>query len=181
MPDEGYIPHSGGAPGFQCGLLVRRSIADPTDLTFYLTHAPKDTSLARLVQVAGLRWPIESLFEQGKGEVGLDQYGQAASDRLTAPGSAGTATSRWQCSLSPISPPSERTLSGGGDLMNLAAELLPLTVPEVRRLLWALVSQRLPPPRTVLHWSAWRRKHQQRARRAHWRRRTQRTQRKARL
>jgi hypothetical protein len=70
---------------------------------------------------------------------------------------------------------------GGMDLMNLAAELLPLTVPEVRRLLWALVSQRLPPPRTVLHWSAWRRKHQQRARRAHWRRRTQRTQRKARL
>src|SRR3954449_4188680 len=65
---------------------------------------------------------------------------------------------------------------GGVDLMNLAAELLPLTVPEVRRLLWALVSPRLPPPRTVLHWAAWRRKHQQRARRAHWRRRTQRTQ-----
>jgi SRSO17 transposase len=72
--DWTYIPHSGAAPGFQCGLLVRRSIADPTDLTFYLTHAPKDTSLAKLVQVAGLRWPIESLFEQGKGEVGLDQY-----------------------------------------------------------------------------------------------------------
>jgi SRSO17 transposase len=69
-----YIPYSGAAPGFQCGLLVRRSIADPTDLTFYLTHKPKGTSLARLVQVAGLRWPIESLFEQAKGEVGLDQY-----------------------------------------------------------------------------------------------------------
>src|SRR3954465_11542297 len=49
--DWASIPHSGGAPGFQCGLLVRRSIADPTDRTFYLTHAPKDTSLARLVQV----------------------------------------------------------------------------------------------------------------------------------
>jgi SRSO17 transposase len=72
--DWAYIPYSGAAPGFQCGLLVRRSIADPTELTFYLTHAPKDTSLAKLVQVAGLRWPIESLFEQGKGEVGLDQY-----------------------------------------------------------------------------------------------------------
>jgi SRSO17 transposase len=69
-----YIPHSGAAPGFQCGLLVRRSIADPTELTFYLTHAPKGTSLDQLVQVAGLRWPIESLFEQSKGEVGLDQY-----------------------------------------------------------------------------------------------------------
>ena len=72
--DWTYIPYSGAAPGFQCGLLVRRSIAKPTELTFYLTHAPKDTSLATLVRIAGLRWPIESLFEQGKGEVGLDQY-----------------------------------------------------------------------------------------------------------
>jgi SRSO17 transposase len=53
---------------------VRRSIATPTELTFYLTHAPKGTSLAALVRIAGLRWPIESLFEQAKGEVGLDQY-----------------------------------------------------------------------------------------------------------
>jgi SRSO17 transposase len=68
------IPYSGAAPGLQCGLLVRRSIADPTELTFYLTHAPKDTALDKLVQIAGLRWPIESLFEQGKSEVGLDQY-----------------------------------------------------------------------------------------------------------
>jgi hypothetical protein len=74
MQDEGYIPHSGGAPGFQCGLLVRRSITKPTELTFYLTHAPTGTSLATLVRIAGLRWPIESLFEQSKGEVGLDQY-----------------------------------------------------------------------------------------------------------
>jgi SRSO17 transposase len=74
LSDWTYIPYSGAAPGFQCGLLVRRSIAKPSELTFSLTHAPKDTSLARLVQIAGLRWPIESLFEQGKGEVGLDQY-----------------------------------------------------------------------------------------------------------
>jgi SRSO17 transposase len=72
--DWTYILGSGAAPGFQCALLVRRSIADPTELTFYLSHAPKATSLDKLVRVAGLRWPIESLFEQGKGEVGLDQY-----------------------------------------------------------------------------------------------------------
>src|SRR5690348_16654483 len=73
-PATRHIPYSGAAPGFQCGLLVRRSIAKPTELTIYLTHAPTDTSLVRLVQIAGLRWPIESLFEQSKGEVGLDQY-----------------------------------------------------------------------------------------------------------
>jgi hypothetical protein len=48
LSDWTYIPDSGAAPGFQSALLVRRSIADPTELTFYLTHAPKDTSLDKL-------------------------------------------------------------------------------------------------------------------------------------
>jgi hypothetical protein len=56
--------------------------------------------------------------------------------------------------------------------LDLAAELLPLTVPEVRRLLWRLVWERAPDPDAVLAWSRWRRRHQQRARRRHWRRRT---------
>ena len=72
--DWACVPYRGGAPGFQCALLVRRSIATPTELTFYLTHAPAGTSLAELVRVAGKRWAIESLFEQAKGEVGLDHY-----------------------------------------------------------------------------------------------------------
>jgi hypothetical protein len=50
-------------------------------------------------------------------------------------------------------------------------DLLPLTIPEVRRLLFARVWQ--PPPVTaqVLHWSTWRRRHQAQAKRAHIRRR----------
>ena len=54
--------------------------------------------------------------------------------------------------------------------MDLTAELLPLTIPEVRRL---LAPSFRPPaaPNTALRWSMWRRRHQQRARRAHWRRR----------
>jgi hypothetical protein len=72
--DEGYLPYNGAAAGFPCALLVRRSIGKPSELTFYLTHAPEGTALADLVRVAGTRWRIESLFEQAKGEVGLDQY-----------------------------------------------------------------------------------------------------------
>jgi hypothetical protein len=56
--------------------------------------------------------------------------------------------------------------------LDLAAELLPLTVPEVRRLVWRLVWARAPDPDAVLAWSRWRRRHQQRARCCHWRRRT---------
>ena len=52
------------------------------------------------------------------------------------------------------------------------ADLLPVTVPEVRRLLATLAGLRPPRPEAVLHWSTWRRRHQQRARRAHRHRRT---------
>lgn len=72
--DWAYRPYAGGAKGFRCGLLVRQSIADPSEITFYLTHAPEGTTLEALVKIAGTRWSIESLFEQSKGEVGLDQY-----------------------------------------------------------------------------------------------------------
>ena len=50
-------------------------------------------------------------------------------------------------------------------------ELIPLTVPEVRRLVYRLVVRILAPPEAVLHWSRWRRLHQARATRAHYRRR----------
>jgi len=72
--DWAWVPYRGAASGFQGALLVRRSIAKPAELTFYLTHAPEGTALAELVRIAGMRWTIESLFEQAKGEVGLDHY-----------------------------------------------------------------------------------------------------------
>jgi hypothetical protein len=49
--------------------------------------------------------------------------------------------------------------------------LLPLTVPEVRLLLVALVWTTPVELDLVLAWSRWRRRHQARARRAHYQRR----------
>ncbi len=65
---------SDAAAGWEKGLLVRRKLDEPDELTFYLTHAPEGTALADLVRVAGSRWTIEACFEAAKGEVGLDQY-----------------------------------------------------------------------------------------------------------
>ena len=164
--DWACVPYSGAAPGFRGALLVRRSIAKPTELAFYLTHAPEGTALAELVRVAGARWSIEGLFEQAKGKSGW-------TTTRCAPGPAGTATPRWRCWRWPTSPPSARRRAPGGAApADLAADLLPLTVPEVRRLLWRLVWTHPPGPEAALRWSAWRRRHQQRARRAHWHRRT---------
>jgi len=49
--------------------------------------------------------------------------------------------------------------------------LIPLTIPEVRRLVYRLVARILAPPEAVLHWSCWRRLHQARAMRRHYPRR----------
>jgi hypothetical protein len=49
--------------------------------------------------------------------------------------------------------------------------LLPLTVPEVRRLWWHFALKREPSALHVLAWSYWRRRHQAKARYHHYRRR----------
>src|SRR5437763_7127745 len=58
-------------------VLFRRAHGAPgaePEIKIYLSNAPEDTPLAELVRVSGMRWPIESCFEEGKSEVGLDQY-----------------------------------------------------------------------------------------------------------
>src|SRR5262249_14598067 len=60
--------------------------------------------------------------------------------------------------------PPARAVKGG-------PPLIPLTVPEVRRLLLRLVWDRLSPAGQVLAWSEWRRRHQAFARACHYRKR----------
>jgi SRSO17 transposase len=60
------------APPWDHWLLIRRSIADPTDLAFYVTFGPHLAELHELAAVAGLRWTIEECFQSAKGETGLD-------------------------------------------------------------------------------------------------------------
>lgn len=61
-------------PGKGYWLLLRRSIAKPEEMAYYVCFGPAQTTLLELVRVAGMRWAIEEGFEEAKGEVGLDQY-----------------------------------------------------------------------------------------------------------
>lgn len=73
--DWAYLPLDAPAePGFAQGLLIRRSLSDPTELAYYQVFVPSKTPLAMLVRVAGTRWTIEVELESAKGEVGLDEY-----------------------------------------------------------------------------------------------------------
>src|SRR3954453_10615010 len=76
------------------GLLIRRTIGDGEG-AYFTTWCPAGTPMETLVAVEGHSWAVEDGFETAKGELGLDHNGQAARDRLTAPGMAGTVMSRW--------------------------------------------------------------------------------------
>jgi len=55
-------------------LLARRSLEKPEEIAYYFVYAPAAVTLQEAVEAAGLRWNIESGFEQAKQEVGLDEY-----------------------------------------------------------------------------------------------------------
>lgn len=61
-------------PQLQRFVLARRQLENWAEITYYLVSAPIGTCLQEIVEVAGVRWTIESCFQSAKGEVGLDQY-----------------------------------------------------------------------------------------------------------
>jgi len=63
-----------GLPGPELWLVLRRNLDDPTVIKFYFSNAPAQTPPAEFVRLSGLRWPIETVFEESKGAVGLDHY-----------------------------------------------------------------------------------------------------------
>jgi SRSO17 transposase len=60
-------------PGADVWLILRRN---PTtgELKTYLSNAPKETPQAALVRMSGMRWPIETTFEDGKQLIGMGDY-----------------------------------------------------------------------------------------------------------
>lgn len=68
------LPDSGNDTSRERWVLIRRSIADPSELAFYLCAGLAGTSINTLVRVAGARWAIEECFQQAKTETGLDHY-----------------------------------------------------------------------------------------------------------
>lgn len=55
-------------------LLVRRSIADPSELAYYVVFARRGATLQDLARAAGSRWAIEAAFESAKQDCGLNDY-----------------------------------------------------------------------------------------------------------
>lgn len=63
-----------GLPGPRVWVIFRRHRGTDPDLKFYLSNAPTTCPRSEFIRVSGLRWPIETALEEGKGEVGMDQF-----------------------------------------------------------------------------------------------------------
>ena len=64
----------GNLPAGQLWLILRRNLDDPAVIKYYFSNAPAHTPLSEFVRISGMRWPIEIIFEEAKGEVGFDHY-----------------------------------------------------------------------------------------------------------
>ncbi|MBN2257919.1 MAG: IS701 family transposase, partial [Anaerolineaceae bacterium] len=60
-------------PGPQVWLILRRAVSSG-ELKIYVCNAPADTPHSTLVRISGMRWPIETSFEDGKQLIGLGDY-----------------------------------------------------------------------------------------------------------
>ena len=147
------------------GLLARRSIAKPDELAYYECFGPSSTAMEELVRVAGRRWAIEKCFEEAKtggtGPVRGAQIGWVV--LLYHLGDAGRR-------LPGGDQASGQVCSGEKGRPGNDARLIPLTVPQVRRLLTRLIWTVRHPADFALSWSQWRRMHQARAQKYHYQR-----------
>lgn len=151
--------------GGQAWLLARRSISNPTEIAYYLAHATTEVPLAELVRVAGCpmgrRGMLPSREERGRPR----PLPGPPLRRLVPAHHPRDARPRLPCRYQ-----QERSRKGGNT--DREDELIPLTVNEIRRLLAPHILPSTPDtPRRRARWSRWRRRHQARARRSHYRRR----------
>ena len=54
--------------------MVLRRHSETGELKVYLCNAPVDTTLEKLVHMSGMRWPIETCFEDSKQLLGMGDY-----------------------------------------------------------------------------------------------------------
>jgi SRSO17 transposase len=154
-------------------LLIRRHIMTG-ELAFHYCYVPEGQLLTktRLIRAAGLRWPVEEDFEFGKDCFGLDQSQVRLYTAITrhvvlvmaalaiCAVTAALVKDRTDTQAPPPVRPDQLPPADPG--------MIPLTIPEIRRLLGAALL-RPSPPDHAWHWLDWRRRHQARSRWYHQR------------
>ncbi|NVM21867.1 MAG: transposase [Desulfobacterales bacterium] len=63
-----------GLPWKQVWLVIKRTLGDNPEYSYYISNAPLSTKLKTFVWLSGVRWAIEQCFEESKTELGMDHY-----------------------------------------------------------------------------------------------------------
>ena len=63
-----------GLPGMRMHLVVARNVLKSEEIKFFVSNAAEEVEVQTLLLVAFSRWRVERCFEDGKQEVGLDQW-----------------------------------------------------------------------------------------------------------
>jgi SRSO17 transposase len=69
-----WLQDEHGLPTRPHHLLVALNALHPEEVKYFLSNGPEDTSVETLLLVAFSRWKIERMFEDGKGELGMDHF-----------------------------------------------------------------------------------------------------------
>ncbi|GIF13979.1 hypothetical protein FHX34_105476 [Actinoplanes teichomyceticus] len=146
-------------PGRGHWLLARRN-RTTGELAYYVCYGPRRTRLMDLARIAGSRWAVEECFQQAKGQAGLDEYQVRDWRAWHAHITLSMAALAWLVVAKTTTPKSG---THGSDGM-----MIGYTVPEIRRLIAALLVRRHQ-AKHVWWWSRWRRRRQ--ARLSHYKRR----------
>jgi len=150
-------------------LLIRRHLKTG-ELAFHYCFVPEGqpVTMTRLIRAAGLRWPVEEQFRAGKDLLGLDEsqvrlYHAIARHTVLVMAAlaicavtAAQLRHRTDTQAPPAVQPGQRPPADTG--------MIPLTTAEIARLL-----ARPSLPGAAVHWLAFRRRHQARARWYHQR------------
>ncbi len=147
-------------------LLIRRLKSDPTEKTYYLVFGPAGTTLEVMAGAIGARWCIEEEFENAK-DLGLDQY----EVRSFVGWFRHMTLVLLVLAMLTVICTRERLPCAASESNQTPPFPIPLTVPEVRRLLGRLLFPLSHSAPAVLAWSWWRRCQQARASASHAKRR----------
>lgn len=63
-----------GVPDKEVWLIIRRSLEDNPEYSYFISNARLSTRLKTFVWLSGMRWAIEQCFEETKTELGMDHY-----------------------------------------------------------------------------------------------------------
>jgi SRSO17 transposase len=150
-------------------LLIRRHLKTG-ELAFHYCFVPagQPVTLTRLIRAAGLRWPVEEQFRAGKDFLGLDEsqvrlYPAIARHTvlvMAALAICAVTAAQLRNRTDTQAPPPVRP----GQLPPADTGMIPLTTAEIARLLARPIL-----PGAAVHWLAFRRRHQARARWYHQR------------